>query len=93
MNTTTNEQKTEMKKHYYIALFDTQTNEVRLVPNTPKGRNTLQKFKNENCKAFRVGASTIEEAYEVFKNETNTEPTLVKIVYKKNIPVCKEIEI
>lgn len=89
-NTNTN---TETRKHYYIALLETETNEVRFVPNTPKGRATLQDFKTPTTKAFRVGAMSINEAYNVFKNETGIECELVNIVYHKNIPVVKEIDI
>ena len=39
-NTNTN---TEARKHYYIALLDTSTNEVRFAPNTIKGRKILAK--------------------------------------------------
>lgn len=89
-NTNTN---TEARKHYYIALLDTSTNEVRFAPNTIKGRKTLAEMQNENTKAYRVGAKDINEAFTVFCNNTGIECTLVKIVYKKNIPEVKEIEL
>ena len=89
-NTNTN---TETRKHYYIALLDTSTNEVRFAPNTIKGRKTLAEMQNENTKAYRVGAKDINEAFTVFCNNTGIECTLVKIVYKKNIPEVKEIEL
>lgn len=89
-NTNTN---TEVRKHYYIALLDTSTNEVRFAPNTIKGRKTLAEMQNENTKAYRVGAKDINEAFTVFRNNTGIECTLVKIVYKKNIPEVKEIEL
>ena len=83
----------EARKHYYIALLDTSTNEVRFVPNTIKGRNTIVQFKNDNTKAYKVGASKMEEAYEVFKKNTGFEPTLVNIKYSRNIPEVQEVEL
>ena len=44
----------EAKKHYYIALLDTEANEIRFVPNTIKGRNTIVQFKINNAKAYKV---------------------------------------
>lgn len=88
-----NENKAVSRKHYYVALLDTETNEVRFVPNSIKGRDTLQQFKNDTTKAYRVGASSIDEAYDVFKSETGIDANLVKIVYHKNIPVVQEIEL
>lgn len=89
-NTNTN---AEARKHYYIALLNTSTNEVRFAPNTIKGRKTLAEMQNENTKAYRVGAKDINEAFTVFCNNIGIECTLVKIVYKKNIPEVKEIEL
>ena len=80
-------------KKYYIALYNTESNGVMIAPNTPKGRTTLINYKDENTKAFRIGAKNIEDAYEVFKRETGYDAQLIKIVYPKNIPVCKEIEL
>ena len=93
-NTNTNkEANTEARKHYYIALLDTSTNEVRFAPNTIKGRKVLAEMQNENTKAYKVGAKNIDDAFTVFCNNTGIECTLVKIVYKKNIPEVKEIEL
>ena len=83
----------EARKHYYIALLDTEANEIRFVPNTIKGRNTIVQFKINNAKAYKVGASNMEEAYEVFKKNTGLEPTLVSIKYSRNIPEVQEIEL
>ena len=49
---TNKEANTEARKHYYIALLDTSTNEVRFAPNTIKGRKTLAEMQNENPPAF-----------------------------------------
>lgn len=89
-NTNTN---TEARKHYYIALLDTSTNEVRFAPNTIKGRKTLAEMQNKNTKAYKVGAKNIDDAFTVFCKNTGIDCTLVKIVYKKNIPEVKEIEL
>ena len=93
-NTNTNkEANTEVRKHYYIALLDTSTNEVRFAPNTIKGRKILAEMQNENTKAYKVGAKNIDDAFTVFCKNTGIDCTLVKIVYKKNIPEVKEIEL
>ena len=93
-NTNTNkEANTEARKHYYIALLDTSTNEVRFAPNTIKGRKTLAEMQNENTKAYKVGAKNIDDAFTVFCKNTGIDCTLVKNVYKKNIPEVKEIEL
>lgn len=90
---TKKEVNTEARKHYYIALLDTSTNEVRFAPNTIKGRKILAEMKNENTKAYKVGAKNINDAFTVFCKNTGIDCTLVKIVYKKNIPEVKEIEL
>lgn len=82
-----------MAKRYYVALYDEAVNQVMFVPNTPKGRNTLQKYKTDTTKAYRVGARDIEDAYKVFTDETGIKAQLVKIVYPKNIPTVLEIEL
>ena len=93
-NTNTNKEvNTEARKHYYIALLDKSTNEVRFAPNTIKGRKTLAEMQNENTKAYKVGAKNIDDAFTVFCKNTGIDCTLVKIVYKKNIPEVKEIEL
>ena len=47
-NTNTNKEvNTEARKHYYIALLDKSTNEVRFAPNTIKGRKTLAERKHK----------------------------------------------
>ena len=90
---TNKEVNTEARKHYYIALLDTSTNEVRLAPNTIKGRKILAEMQNENTKAYKVGAKNIDDAFTVFCKNTGIDCILVKIVYKKNIPEVKEIEL
>ena len=50
-------------------------------------------MQNENTKAYKVGAKNIDDAFTVFCKNTGINCTLVKIVYKKNIPEVKEIEL
>ena len=90
---TSKEANTEARKHYYVALLDTSTNEVRFAPNTIKGRKILAEMQNENTKAYKVGAKNIDDAFTVFCKNTGIDCTLVKIVYKKNISEVKEIEL
>ena len=92
-NTTNTNTNTEARKHYYIALLDTSTNAVRFAPNTIKGRKILAEMQNENTKAYKVGAKNIDDAFTVFRKNTGIDCSLVKILYKKNIPEVKEIEL
>lgn len=80
-------------KKYYVALLDKRDNTIRVVPNTPKGRDTIKKFVNDNTTAYRVGAESSSQVAEVLSKDLGVELTQVKIKYTKNIPVVTEIEL
>lgn len=82
-----------MQKKYYAVVLDTTTNEIRVTPNTIKGREKLKEFVNENSKIYRVGAQNQTEVAKVLGDELGIELTEVKIKYTKNIPTVCEIEL
>lgn len=82
-----------MKKHYYVCVFDTETYELRVTPNTPKGRTTAKQFVNENTKVYRVAGATMENAVKTFKAEVCDVAKYVPIKYTKNIPTVTEMSL
>lgn len=79
------------RKRYYVCVFDTETNELRVTPNAPKGRETAKQFVNENTKVYRVAGATMEKVVETFKAEVCDVAEYVPIKYPKNIPTVIEM--
>lgn len=82
-----------MVKKYYAVVLDITTSEIRVAPNTIKGREKLKEFVNENSKIYRVGAQNQTEVAKVLSKELGIKLTEVKIKYTKNIPTVCEIEL
>ncbi len=82
-----------MQKKYYAVVLNTTTNEIRVTPNTIKGREKLKEFVNENSKIYRVCAPNQTEVAKVLSDELGIELTEVRIKYTKNIPTVCEIEL